>query len=137
MIQVLRPFLNEGRAAVGNSATPWYVLLYMLAVCLFNWFALTSGNRTYRGIAFFGTTVHLLAALLQGISAGAVRMLSLGGEHWLMSVGVRLPALLNLPMNSTAVIRELNSRLPWGTALFFGLNLLVAAIRMRKREKLA
>ena len=108
------------------------VLLYMAAVCLFNWCALNSESRAYRRLVLVVTALHLGAALLQGAAAEAVLLAGKGREDWIMTMGVILPSVLNLPMDSTQVIRQLGSLIPWWTSLFFAANLVIVLLRMRR-----
>lgn len=93
---------------------------------------MTSGSERYRRVALAVTILHLAGALLQGAAAEALLTAGTRGTGWIMTYGVTLPAILNLPMNSTAVIHRLSSLVPWGTTAFFALNLAVAALRMRR-----
>lgn len=135
-IQVLRDFfgLEEQMDYAGPGLS--CVLLYMAAVCLFNWYALNSGSRAYRRMALVVTALHLGAALLQGAAAEAVLLAGQGREGWVMTVGVILPAVLNLPMDSTQVIRQLGSLIPWWTSLFFAANLVVVLLRLRRMSSI-
>lgn len=131
-LQVLRAYfgLEEQMEYTGPGLS--CVVLYMAAVCLFNWHALKSESRAYRRMALVVTAFHLGAALLQGAAAEAVLLAGQGREGWVMTVGVILPAVLNLPMDSTQVIRQLGSLIPWWTSLFFAANLVVVLLRRRR-----
>ena len=131
-LQVLRDVfgLEEQMDYIGPGLS--CVLLYMAAVCLFNWCALNSESRAYRRMALVVTALHLGAALLQGAAAEAVLLAGQGHEGWIMTMGVILHSVLNLPMDSTQVIRQLGSLIPWWTSLFFAANLVIVLLRMRR-----
>lgn len=131
-IQVLRSVVGQEEQAAYSEPGFSCVLLYMAAVCLFNWCALGSESRAYRRVALGATALHLGAALLQGAAAEAVLVAGQGREGWAMTLGVILPAALNLPMDSARVIRELGSLTPWWTSLFFAANLVVVILRLRR-----
>jgi len=133
VIQVLRVWISSDRTLASAGVSAALMAVYMLAVCLFNWHALDSGSRVYRRVAFLSTILHLVGAVLQGAASEALQ--SAGGS-WLR-LGVAVPSVLNLPMNSLETIYRLDSLIPWGTALFFALNLAVLAVRMHKMPEYA
>lgn len=132
LIVVAREMMQDGFDGVGAGVSPALVLIYMVCVCLFNWFAVSCGGGSYHRAALILPAVHLAAALLQGAAAQALLASGIqnGARH--VAVGVVLPAVLNLPMNSTHVIRQPGSVLPWLTAGFFAVNLAVAVFRLRR-----
>ena len=132
-IQLLRDFFDREGQAEHTGPGLACVLLYVAAVCLFNWCALNSESRAYRRIALVVTALHLGAALLQGAAAEAVLLAGRGRKDWIMTIGVVIPSALNLPMDSTRVIRQLGSLIPWWTSLFFAANLVVVLLRLRSR----
>ena len=128
---LLRRFTSEAGESHGGVSAP-LVLLYMIAVFFFNWYALTSGSEGYRRAALIITILHLVGALLQGAAAEAILTTGARADNWIVTWGVALPAILNLPMNSTDVIYHTSSLIPWGTTAFFAVNLAVVAVRMRR-----
>lgn len=132
LIVVIREFAQGGISEVGKGVSTPLVLLYMAAVCLFNWHAVTSGSGSYRKAALVLTAVQLAGALVQGAAAEAIVTAETLGGSSLAEYGIALPAILNLPMNSTAVIRQPASLLPWLTAGFFAANLAVISFRIRR-----
>lgn len=128
LIQLLRVWVNPERSVTGAGASVPLMIVYMLAVCLFNWHALNSGSGVYRRVAVVSTSLHLAGAVLQGAASQALMS---AGSEW-MRFGLFVPAVLNLPMNSMETLCRLDSLLPWGTALFFALNLTVLCVRIHK-----
>lgn len=130
-IQLLRVLTSDGRAL--NSACPsvGVMVSYMAAVCIFNWCALHSGSQSYRRIALTATVAHLVCALIQGASAQAMVQ---GAGEWLR-YGLILPAVINLPMGSIHGIGWEYSLFPWGTAMFFALNLAVCVLRLHHTQE--
>jgi len=132
LIQVLRVWASPDRTLASAEVSVALMVIYMLAVCLFNWHCLNSGSLVYRRVAVFSTALHLAGAVLQGAASEAVQST---GSNWLR-LGVAIPSVLNLPMNSLETLYHLDSLLPWGTALFFAVNLAVLSLRMRKKPEL-
>ena len=127
IIQLLRVLTSD--ECTLNHACPsvGLMVVYMAAVCIFNWCSLCSGSRSYRRVALTATSAHLVCALIQGASAQAMVQ---GAGDW-MRYGMILPAAVNLPMGSIHGIRWEYSLFPWGTAIFFALNLAVWVLRLR------
>lgn len=133
-IVIAKEYTHGGIEGIRCGISFSLVVLYMVSVCLFNWHAVNGQSERYRRMSLVVTAIHLACALLQAAAAESVMVGSGNGGGWIMTYGITLPAVLNLPMNSTEVIWNLSSLLPWGTACFFALNLAVIALRMR-REK--
>lgn len=133
-IVIAKEYAHGGIQGIRGGISFSLVVLYMVSVCLFNWYAVTSRSERYRRMALVVTAVHLAGALLQAAAAEAVMAGSAHSGGWIMTCGIALLAVLNLPMNSTEVIWNLPSLLPWGTACFFALNLAVVALRMRRGQ---
>ena len=125
VIQLLRATSSPARGLEGGFPSGGMVVVYMAAVCLFNWFAPGSGSAPYLWVALLSTTSHLVCALVQGAAAQALLR---GAEDWL-GYGVSLFALANLPMGGAQVIARTGSLVPWGSAIFFALNLAVVVLR--------
>ena len=126
LIQLLRCLTASERALVDVFPSAGLMLAYMAAVCIFNWCSLHSGSRPYRLVALAATVTHLVCALIQG---AAVQAMMKGAGEWLR-YGLLIPAVINLPMGSVHVIEWGHSLLPWGTAVFFALNLAVLVLRL-------
>lgn len=135
LVELLRRFTN-GWELQGGASAP-LMLLYMIAVFLFNWCALTSGSEKYRHAALIITILHLAGALLQGAAAEAILTTGARTDGWIMTWGLALPAALNLPMNSMDVVYRQSSMMPWVTTAFFAINLAVVAARMRRLAEAA
>ena len=127
-IQLLRVLTAPERGMDSAGPSLSLVLFYMAAVCVFNWFALDSGSVAYRRAAVGATMLHLVGALLQGAAAQVVVQES---DSWLQSA-VAIVAVVNLPMNGVDVISRADSLIPWGTAMFFALNLAAVVLRLRR-----
>ncbi len=128
LLQLLRDVVDreQARASVYGPGLPC-ILLYIGAVCLFNWFAPDSGSRPYRRVALAATGLHLAAALLQGVSARTVLASEWDG---IGRLGVILFSAVNLPLDSVRVIAAPSSMIPWLISLLFAFHLTVVVLRM-------
>ncbi len=132
LLQLLRDFLEREQERFGSGPGLPCMLLYLGAVCLFNWFALTSESRAYRRLALAATTIHLSAALLQGAAAWGVLMSGQRRAGGLLELGVKISSALNLPLDSAGVVGDPGSFVPWLISFFFAVNLAMVLIRLRR-----
>ena len=106
VIQLIRSYADELTA----PSLP-FMVLYMLSVCMFNWFALNSDSAAYQKVARTFPALHIVLAAFQGVL--------LQTSDGKMGMGGLVLAMANLPLNSAAALKRPESLIPWGICLFF------------------